>query len=90
MRRKKVKGIMPTMWRCALMVMSLVFMFGCASGRVAYDKPGSTEADRRRDVSECTLVSIGHEPGRHVLAPVVLDRSAFAACLESRGYSRVR
>ena len=74
----------------ALVVMSLVFTFGCATGRVAYEKPGSTEADRKRDVSDCTQASIGHEPGRHVLAPIALDREAFEKCLESRGYSRAR
>jgi hypothetical protein len=76
--------------RGALVVMSLLFTFGCATGRAAYEKPGSTEADRKRDVSDCVQASIGHEPGRHVFAPVVLDREEFEKCLESRGYSRAR
>ena len=81
---------MRSIQRGALVVISLVSAFGRASGRVAYDKPGSTEADRRRDVSDCTQVSIGHDPGRHVFTPVVIDRAAFETCLEGRGYSRVR
>lgn len=76
--------------RPALAVMSLIFTFGCATARVAYDKPGSSEADRKRDVADCTHASIGHEPGRHVVVPVVIDRAAFEKCLEGRGYSRVR
>lgn len=81
---------MRSMQTGALVVMSLVFTFGCATGRVVYEKPGSTEADRKRDVSDCVQASIGHESGRHVFAPVVLDRSEFEKCLESRGYSRAR
>jgi hypothetical protein len=71
-------------------VVSLIVMSGCATGRVAYDKPGSTETDRKRDVSECTQASIGHEPQRHVVSPILFDRAAFEQCLESRGYTRVR
>jgi hypothetical protein len=83
--------IMRAMRRGALVVMSLVLTFGCTTGRGAYEKPGNTEADRRRDVSECAQASIGHEPGRHMVSsPVLFDRAAFEQCLESRGYSRVR
>jgi hypothetical protein len=72
------------------MVVSVMFLFGCATSKVAYEKPGSTEVDRQRDTSECTQACIGHEPSRHVFAPVVVDRAAFEKCLEDRGYSRVR
>jgi hypothetical protein len=75
---------------CTLVVASLLFTVGCATGRVAWDKPGTTEAERRRDVAECAQASLGHEPGRHVLTPVVVDHAAFAKCLEARGYARVR
>jgi hypothetical protein len=73
-----------------VVVTSLVFTFGCATGGVAYEKPGSTQEDRKRDMSDCTLASIGHQPERHVLTPIMVDRAAFEKCLESRGYSRVR
>jgi len=76
--------------RWLLLAMFVVLMAGCAAGKVAYEKPGGTEVDRRRDVAECVQASIGHEPGRHVVTPVVVDREAFARCLESRGYSQVR
>jgi hypothetical protein len=62
---------------------------GCATGTTAFEKPGSTEADRKRDVAECTEASIGHEPGRHVVSPLLFDRGTFEQCLERRGYSRV-
>lgn len=74
--------------RWPLLVIALAFAVGCA-GKVAYEKPGSTEADRKRDVADCVHASIGHEAAGHVVAPVVIDREAFAKCLESRGYSRV-
>ena len=74
----------------ALLMMSAVLAAGCATGRVAYEKPGSSEADRRRDAADCAHASISHEPGRHVLSPVVIDREAFAQCLERRGYSPSR
>ena len=81
---------MASMWTGALVVITLVVTFGCATGRVAYEKSGTTEADRKRDAAECTQASIGHEPGRHVLSPVVIDRAEFEKCLASRGYSRAR
>lgn len=68
----------------------MLLIVGCATNRVAYEKSGATEADRKRDVAECTQQSIGHDPGRHVVIPVVVDRIAFAQCLEQRGYSPVR
>ena len=74
-----------------VLAMVLLLAIGCATtGKVAYEKRGVTEAERRRDVSECTHESIGHDPSRHVVLPLVLDRAAFERCLESRGYSRVQ
>ena len=74
----------------SLMLLSLILGSGCATGSVPYSKAGSTEADRKRDVAECTRDSIGHEAGRHVFSPVVIDRAAYESCLESRGYTRAR
>ena len=73
-----------------LLVMSGVLAAGCAAGKVAYEKPGGTEAERRRDAADCAQASISHEPGRHVLSPVVIDREAFEQCLARRGYSPAR
>lgn len=65
-----------------------VVVTGCASQRVAYTKPGVTEAERRRDETACLQRSLGGHPERvHILAPVVIDREVFTSCLESRGYS---
>ncbi len=72
----------------ALVVMLLTFSFGCATGKVTYEKPGTTQEDRKRDVSDCALASLGHQPERHVLTPIMVDRAAFERCLENRGYSR--
>jgi hypothetical protein len=68
----------------------LVVLTGCATTKVAYEKPGATDAERKRDTAACAEGAIGHEPGRHVITPIVIDREAFAKCLEGRGYVRVR
>jgi hypothetical protein len=79
------------MRRQILLVMFVVSAAGCATGQVAYEKPGSTETERKRDVGECAQQSIGHALERqHVLMPVPIDREAFAKCLEGRGYRTVR
>lgn len=74
----------------ALAVMSVGVALGCATPQVAYEKPGTTQEDRKRDVSDCTLASLGHQPERHLITPIMVDRAAVERCLESRGYSRVR
>ena len=80
------------MWlmrRWPLLLTALLLVTGCASSQNAYQKPGTSEGDRKRDTAECARASIGHEPGRHVVTPVVIDREAFAKCLEARGYARI-
>jgi hypothetical protein len=67
----------------------LLFSFACATPTAVYRKAGGSEAERKRDTAECVEAAIGHEPGRHIVTPVVIDRESFARCLESRGYARV-
>lgn len=63
---------------------------GCATPRVAYTKPGATDAERKRDEAECFQGAIGHNPSAHVLLPLTVDREVFRSCLEQRGYVPVR
>ena len=63
---------------------------GCATPRVAYTKPGVSDAERRRDETECLRAAIGHNQVQHVLVPVTIDRELFQECLERRGYVQVR
>jgi hypothetical protein len=63
---------------------------GCATPRVAYTKPGVTDAERKRDTAECFQGALGHNASEHVLVPLTVDRELFHACLEGRGYVPVR
>ena len=63
---------------------------GCATARVAYTKPGATDAERKRDELECFQAAIGHNASEHVLVPLTVDRELFRSCLERRGYVPVR
>lgn len=63
---------------------------GCATPRVAYTKPGATDAERKRDEAECFQGAIGHNASEHVLVPLTVDRELFRSCLERRGYVSVR
>ena len=78
------------MRRFAMYALIGVVLAGCSTARAAYDKPGGTEGERRRDFSDCTQLALGHDAGRHVFLPFVVDREVVAGCLELRGYSKTR
>lgn len=63
---------------------------GCATPRVAYTRPGATDAERKRDEAECFQGAIGHNASAHVSVPLTVDRELFRDCLERRGYVPVR
>ena len=69
-----------------LLVVLAVLAAGCATPRVAYTKPGATDAERKRDEAECFRSAIGHNASEHVLVPLTVDRELFRNCLERRGY----
>lgn len=77
-------------WGRTLLAVVAVVAAGCATGKVAYEKAGTTEAERKRDVAECVHASLGHEVGRHALMVIEIDRNAVTQCLEGRGYTRAR
>ncbi len=68
----------------------LLFLSGCATAQVAYDKPGITQAERQHDLSECTRVAISTDERGRLFTLYQIDRDAYARCLEARGYTAKR
>lgn len=76
--------------RVALIV-SLGLLAGCATQPLVYNKPGVTEAQRKRDENECLRAAVGGDQSGQVLFGVYrLDRAAYARCMEVRGYALQR
>jgi hypothetical protein len=69
----------------------LTLLSGCATGSGAwvFEKPGATEAQIKRDRDQCFAQSIDAEHGNRVAIGLRIDREAYKACMEGRGY-RVR
>jgi hypothetical protein len=70
-----------------ILIAAAALMTGCASRPIAYYKADVTEAERKRDTSECLQRALEHNYRLHILLPVAIDREAVGSCLESRGYS---
>ena len=68
------------------MAFALLFS-SCASAKVAYDKPGITEAERQQDMNECVRSAMGTSQGWPLLTLYPIDREDYGRCLEARGYS---
>lgn len=60
---------------------------GCATARIAWDKPGVTPAERERDENVCFRAAIGTDGGGQLLAPYCIDREVYTRCMETRGYT---
>lgn len=60
---------------------------GCATGRIAWDKPGVTQVERERDENACLRAAIGTDGGGQLLSPYTIDREVYTRCLETRGYA---
>lgn len=60
---------------------------GCATARIAWDKPGVTQAERERDENACFRAAIGTDGGGQLLAPYCIDREVYTRCMETRGYT---
>ena len=79
------------MVKTAAMVVGSLIVFGaCASSappRILYDKPGVSDADRKRDEAQCTSASVGTSRPDVSLGVIRIDRDAFDACMKARGYT---
>ena len=63
------------------------FLAGCATGRIAWEKSGVTQAERERDENACLRAAIGHDGRGQLLAPYCIDRDVYTRCMEGKGYS---
>jgi hypothetical protein len=76
--------------RKTILASCLVLLSGCAAGvadeRWVFEKSGASEAELKRDRSECFAASVGvSDMERGGLVRV--DRKAYRACMEQRGYT---
>jgi len=74
----------------AMLVGSLIVLGACASSappRIVYDKPGVSDADRKRDEVQCTTASVGTARPDVSLGMIRVDREAFDTCMKARGYT---
>jgi hypothetical protein len=60
---------------------------GCATGRIAWDKPGVSQTERERDENTCLRTAIGTDGGGQLLVPYCIDREVYTRCMETRGYT---
>jgi hypothetical protein len=78
------------MRRIAASLMVLVVLGGCGVGRSTgqwiFEKSGATEAEVKRDRSECFAESVDN-PNPDVGGWIRVNREAYRACMERRGYS---
>lgn len=78
------------MMRKTVLASCLALLSGCVAGvageRWVFEKPGVSEAELRRDRSECFAAAVGvSDMERGGLVRV--DRAAYRACMEQRGYT---
>ena len=81
--RTEFLGMKPV---CAGLVM-LFALTACAAQQWTYAKAGATEADRKRDQTECARAALSDYTPARVLGAFKIDRDAFIKCLEDRGYT---
>jgi hypothetical protein len=67
--------------------MIATMLTGCATGRIAWDKPGVTQAERERDENACLRAAIDSDGRAQLLAPYCIDRDTYVRCMEGRGYT---
>ncbi len=74
----------------AILVASLIVLGACATAdppRIVYEKPGVSDADRKRDEVECTTASVGKARPDVSLGLLRIDRESFDNCMKGKGYS---
>jgi hypothetical protein len=71
-----------------MLAAAAIFVAGCATGRIAWEKAGITQADRERDENACLRSAITADSGGgQLLAPYCIDREIYTRCMEGRGYT---
>jgi hypothetical protein len=76
----------------ALLLAVALLLAGCASaaGRIVYDKPSVTQADRKQDEGACLPEAVTTNGSGRMFAPYLIDRDAYSRCMEARRYSAKR
>lgn len=64
-----------------------ILLAGCATGRIAWDKPGITQAEREREENACLRAAIGTDGEGGLLLPYCIDREVYTQCMQARGYT---
>jgi hypothetical protein len=78
------------MVKAAVVVVSLVVLGACAgevTSRVVYEKAGVADAERKRDIAECTTSSVAPSRADATFGAMRLDRPVFDRCMKERGYT---
>ncbi|HJV55065.1 MAG TPA: hypothetical protein VJ971_03790 [Methylomirabilota bacterium] len=71
-----------------MLVAAAMFLAGCTTGRIAWEKAGVAQAERERDENACLRSAITADSGGgQLLAPYCIDREVYTRCMESRGYT---
>ncbi len=73
--------------RHSALAIAIALLAGCATGRIVWDKPGTTDAERERDENACLRAAVGTDGGAQLLAPYCIDRDVYTRCMETRGYA---
>ena len=75
-----------------MLLLGALLLTGCAASsggeRWVFENPDASDAQTRRDRSECYTLSIAADIDRRVVdfGFMQLDRNAYRACMEARGY----
>lgn len=76
-----------TMARLPVVAAMLALLAGCATGKVAFEKPGVAQAEKQRDEGACLREAVNAEGSDEILLPYHIDRDTFNNCMEARGYT---
>ena len=87
--RRSVRDMTQATLGAALVLAVATLVAGCAgaAGRITYDKPGVTQADRKQDEGACLREAIATDGSGRMFAPYLVDRELYGRCMEARGYS---
>lgn len=70
-----------------LLLAVILFLAGCASTPLAFDKPGVMKAEREQDENVCLRSAIGVDSTGRLGAAYCVDRDAYIRCMQGRGYA---
>lgn len=77
------------MRRAALLLASLTLVAACATPptRPVYVKAGVSEAERKKDNTDCLKAAVGTNLDTRTFGAYSFDREQYAKCMQARGYT---